>query len=229
MGTQSRGPDHTVVVQDRSRMYREGLRLLLEATATLRVAEVVTDKDSLEAVCRTAAVGAVVFEVAGVPWNVTGLVERLRRSAGHPLLIGTSPHDDRPHRSVDGVIRVPRTSSSVVFETVLSGGDVDQFDRLPTGSDRSYGPHRQQWRCGPAGAPPSLTRRELQVLALISGGLTTTQIANRLRISAKTVESKRQALFAKLGVQNQSAAVAVAIRTGLLGSGLPHPGDPSPL
>ena len=70
----------------------------------------------------------------------------------------------------------------------------------------------------PAGAA-SLTRREFQVLALIAGGLTTAQMAERLGISAKTVEGKRQALFTKLGVQNQSAAVAVAVRTGLLRSG----------
>ena len=206
-------------------MYREGLRLLLEATSTLLVADVVADEDSLEAVCRSTAIDAVVFEVAGVPWDVSGLVELLRRPDGHPLLIGTSPHDDRHHRSIDCVIHVPRTASSAVFETVLNGGGVDQFARLPNGSDRSYGPDRQQWPGGPAGAPRSLTRREFQVLALIGGGLTTAQIANRLRISVKTVESRRQTLFAKLGVQNQSHAVAVAIRTGLLGSGSGQPGS----
>jgi len=63
-----------------------------------------------------------------------------------------------------------------------------------------------------------LTKREMQVLALISGGLTTQQIAERLGISAKTVESRRQALFAKLGVQSQSHAVSVAIRAGFLGN-----------
>jgi len=56
------------------------------------------------------------------------------------------------------------------------------------------------------------------VLALISAGLTTAQIAIRMGISRKTVENRRQSLFAKLGVQNQSHAIAVAIRTGVLGS-----------
>jgi DNA-binding CsgD family transcriptional regulator len=97
--------------------------------------------------------------------------------------------------------------------------------RLPTGSDRSDDLTRQRRQGGPQGASPCLTRREIQVLALIGGGLTTAQIANRLRISAKTVESRRQTLFAKLGVQNQSHAVAVAIRTGLLANGSGQPGS----
>ena len=71
---------------------------------------------------------------------------------------------------------------------------------------------------------PDEMRLLLQVLALISGGSTTSQIAERLGISAKTVENRRQALFAKLGVQNQSHAVAVAMRTGLLGVGTGGPG-----
>ena len=97
------------------------------------------------------------------------------------------------------------------------GGDLDRSSVYPargSGSDRDS---------------DNLTTRELQVLALISGGLTSPQIAERMGISAKTVESKRQALFAKLGVQNQSAAVAAAIRRGLLGAGSPHPGTPRSL
>ena len=62
------------------------------------------------------------------------------------------------------------------------------------------------------------------MLVLISAGLTSATIASRLGISIKTVESRRQTLYSKLGVQNQPAAVAIAIRKGLIGPGMAVPG-----
>jgi DNA-binding CsgD family transcriptional regulator len=63
---------------------------------------------------------------------------------------------------------------------------------------------------------PLLTDREVQVLGAFGGGDSTRGVANRMGISPKTVENHKQAIFAKLGVQNQSHAVAVALRRGLL-------------
>jgi len=54
------------------------------------------------------------------------------------------------------------------------------------------------------------------VLTGISVGCTTQRVAAALGISPKTVENHKQRIFAKLGVQNQAHAVAVASRRGLL-------------
>jgi len=63
---------------------------------------------------------------------------------------------------------------------------------------------------------PSLTRRELDILNLVRGGLTTAGIAAELGISTKTIENHKQRIYAKLGVQSQSHAVAIAVQEGLL-------------
>lgn len=62
------------------------------------------------------------------------------------------------------------------------------------------------------GSPPAvralLTPREREVLALISGGLTTRQMSSRLGVAEATVRTLRQRLFHKLDVHTAAEAVA---------------------
>jgi DNA-binding NarL/FixJ family response regulator len=61
-----------------------------------------------------------------------------------------------------------------------------------------------------------LTKREREVLQLIAGGCTSKEIAGTLGVSSHTVESHKQRVFRRLGVQNQAQAIAAAMRMGLL-------------
>lgn len=59
-----------------------------------------------------------------------------------------------------------------------------------------------------------LTRREEDILKLISIEMTTKEIADKLNISEKTVETHRSHLFQKLGVRNIAGLVREAILRG---------------
>lgn len=61
-----------------------------------------------------------------------------------------------------------------------------------------------------------LTRREREVLGGIAAGLRSDGVADRLSITPKSVENHKQRIFAKLGVQSQTHAVAVALDSGPL-------------
>ncbi|HEX9115059.1 MAG TPA: response regulator transcription factor [Anaerolineae bacterium] len=61
-----------------------------------------------------------------------------------------------------------------------------------------------------------LTRREVQVLALIAQGYTNMQIAEALVVSIRTVESHRANIMSKLGVHNRAELVRYAIQHGVL-------------
>jgi DNA-binding NarL/FixJ family response regulator len=63
--------------------------------------------------------------------------------------------------------------------------------------------------------PDGLTRREAEVLALIAAGLTNTEIAGRLVVSAATVKSHVNHIFAKAGVRDRAQAVVYAYEHGL--------------
>ncbi len=63
---------------------------------------------------------------------------------------------------------------------------------------------------------PGLTGRELEVLGLIAAGASVPAVARQLYLSTSTVKTHVQRLCDKLGVAGQAAAVAEAMRRGLL-------------
>jgi DNA-binding NarL/FixJ family response regulator len=68
----------------------------------------------------------------------------------------------------------------------------------------------------PSALPSDLTKRELEVLRLLSDGLSQKEIAASLVISSKTVAAHIQHILGKLGVHSRAQAVAQAYRRGLL-------------
>ncbi len=62
----------------------------------------------------------------------------------------------------------------------------------------------------------ALSRREMEVLAMLAEGLSGTAIALRLSVSRFTVRSHIQNALAKLGLHNKAEAIAYAFRNGLL-------------
>jgi PAS domain S-box-containing protein len=63
---------------------------------------------------------------------------------------------------------------------------------------------------------PELSKREAQVLELLVQGLTNRQVAQRLRVSLRTIDHHVSHILKKLAVPNRTAAVLVARRSGLL-------------
>jgi DNA-binding CsgD family transcriptional regulator/tetratricopeptide (TPR) repeat protein len=117
----------------------------------------------------------------------------------------------------------------------LSGGDdgaqrqaLEIFDRL--GAVPAAARVRRQMRAGGARAVPrgpiavtransaGLTRRQVQVLGLLDEGLSNTEIATRLCISAKTAEHHVAAIMARLDSPTRQAAAEAARKRGLLGA-----------
>jgi len=64
--------------------------------------------------------------------------------------------------------------------------------------------------------PDSLTDRELEVLTLVAEGMTNRQIALKLSISIKTVQTHRANLMDKLNLHDRTELVRYAIRRGLI-------------
>lgn len=61
-----------------------------------------------------------------------------------------------------------------------------------------------------------LTKREYEVVSLITNGLTSKQIADQLCLSINTIESHRKRIFKKLGIKNSSQLVRYAMSKGIV-------------
>jgi hypothetical protein len=120
-----------VAIQDWSRLFREGLALLVGARPTIRVAaaiEVLADLEGGEPV----AVDGVVLEVADVPWNVEHGIGHLRERFPGIVVVGTYATQSPPGVGDPGVTLVHRTAPSAAFIDALRG--------TPTGARTRTGP-----------------------------------------------------------------------------------------
>jgi len=61
-----------------------------------------------------------------------------------------------------------------------------------------------------------LSRRQREVLQLLAMGCSTRQIAQRLRLSVKTVETHRAAVMKRLGIRQLANLVRYSLRVGLI-------------
>jgi DNA-binding NarL/FixJ family response regulator len=111
--------------------------------------------------------------------------------------------DENPSRIVEG-IRAVATGETWLSEAVSR--------RIAEGTIRSI-----------RGEQPGLTRRELEVLILMTQGLSNEEIADRLALSEGTVKNHVSNIYIKLGVHSRAEAVAWAWRHGLGGNTLEPP------
>jgi DNA-binding NarL/FixJ family response regulator len=68
----------------------------------------------------------------------------------------------------------------------------------------------------PGALPGGLTRREVDVLALVAHGHSNSEIAAELVISRKTVSAHLEHIYAKLGVRSRTRAALFAMQQGLV-------------
>lgn len=63
---------------------------------------------------------------------------------------------------------------------------------------------------------PVLTKREKEILVLVTEGLTNAEIADKLFISIDTVDTHRKNLYNKLGVKNTATLIRYALKNNLI-------------
>ncbi|HEV3363555.1 MAG TPA: response regulator transcription factor [Acidimicrobiia bacterium] len=202
-----------IAIQDRQRLYREGVALVLANEPDFEV--VTTASTAAELVTATAEcdIDLVVLELDVEDWDACRLVAALRKRHPGLTVVGLLPGNDDtlPARAYQAGVRsvFPRNAGIRAFlRTVRSlpspaRAGAAHNDRVISLDERR----------------PLLSHREIQVLGEIGAGSTTRGVAQVMGISPKTVENHKQRIFAKLGVQNQAHAVAVAMRQGLLSPG----------
>jgi two-component system nitrate/nitrite response regulator NarL len=93
--------------------------------------------------------------------------------------------------------------------TTVARGDVIVAPGVQTGLAREL-------RRRAALTRPQLSPRELEILSLAAEGKATAEIAAALHLSTATVKTHLQKIYDRLGVNDRTSAVVVALRRGLL-------------
>ena len=198
--------DHTVL--------REGLRRSLEAAGLDVVAEV---GDGLEvlAAARESRPNVVLMDLS-LPGQ-DGLVatrELKEYIPDLPVIILTMFADEQTVREAYAAGAVgyllKDCSTAEMVSTVTS---VVQGGRGPVGNGALKSFIQTNRKLTPN---HGLTRREVEVLQVLANGSSTTDLAKKLYISAKTAKNHLAHIYSKLGATSRTEAVAKAVRLGIV-------------
>jgi two-component system nitrate/nitrite response regulator NarL len=198
----------SVVIADDHPVYRRGLAAALRACPELELVAEAEDGESVLAEIRR-----LVPRVAVVDLQLPGIdgIEVAAAVASEGLatrMVILSAYEDRAaveRAHAAGVwAYLPKIGSATALCDTLVA--VARGDLPPPSRARHDGAEQ-----------PALTARELEILRLTAEGRSAPDIAEELALSTATVKTHLQHTYEKLGVSERAAAVAQAIRRGLLG------------
>ena len=210
-----------VAVCDDHAVVRSGLRRILEAEEDL---EVIGEAGGVaEAVALAAKLRPDVFVMdLGLPdgSGITATSEVLERSPNTKVLVLTV-HDDvaylrRAFEAGAAGYLVKEAADVELVQAVRQVARGQQYVH-PTLGAALLAPNAPTG--GLAGPGGDLSEREIDVLRLIALGLTNAEIADRLYVSVRTVETHRTHIHQKLDVRSRAELVRIAREAGLLEDG----------
>ncbi|HET8580660.1 MAG TPA: response regulator transcription factor [Nitrospiraceae bacterium] len=209
------GPIRVLIVDDHQ-IVREGLRTLLAEEADIQV--VGEAADGAEGVALTSVLRPDVVLMDLVMPNVDG-IEAMRRlqqtdSASRVLVLTSFAEDGL----VPEALRVGAVG--YLLKDVLKAELIQAIQAAAKGEPYLH-PEAQRRLIQQTITPPQpsptfdLTRREYEVLRLISQGRSNKEIARELRIKEGTVKGHVSTILAKLGVLDRTQAALFAVQHGL--------------
>lgn len=210
----------TIVLVEDHQIVRQGLRLLLEAQPNFEV--VAECGDGLEAVrlVERHAPDILVIDVMLPGLNGLEVVAQVSRRAKNTHCIVLSMHSnesyvlDALHKGALGYVLKDSPGDELVhaIQSVMNG---QRFLSAPL-SDRAIEVYAAQAAGESTSLYHSLTPREREILQLAAESYTNAEIAQKLSISARTVETHRANIMRKLSLKNQTDLVRFALRRGIL-------------
>lgn len=212
-----------ILIADDHAVFREGLRSLLEKEDDFEiVGEAETGPGTIEAVARHEA------DVLVLDLNMPGLSGSKVASAvleARPQLavVVLTMHDDEYYlqelfKIGARAFVLKKSTSTDLIRAIRAAHRGEQY------VDTALTEHVISSYVGRSGVPQSgdrlsvLTRREQEVCRLLAHGHTNAEIAEELGISARTVETHRMHLMAKLDLKGRAGLVRFALDHGLLSS-----------
>jgi DNA-binding NarL/FixJ family response regulator len=221
-----------VLIADDEALMRSGLRMILEAQADIEVvgeagdgaeairlakelaADVVlmdirmSGMDGLEATRRLLATQDSACVLILTTFDLDEYVYEALKAGASGFILKTAPADE--------LVRAIRSAAAgdALVSPAITRRLIEEYIRKPTPSTTT--PDRFAW----------LTDRELDVLRLVTQGLSNAEIAEDLFLSQATVKTHINRILTKINVRDRVQAVVLAYESGFVvpGTGNPPPG-----
>src|SRR3954451_22921247 len=199
----------TIVIADDHTVVRQGLRMLIDNEAGLQVvAEAGTVPDA-ERLARAHRPSVLVLDLNMPGGSSLDAIPRLREDAPDTAIVVLTMQDD------PAFARKALQAGALGF-VLKEAADEEllQAIRLAAAGDTYLNPRlgaRMAAAPEPSGPPGDLSERELEVLRLIALGHTNSEIAQRLFLSTRTVETHRAHIQQKINCSSRAELVRYAI------------------
>lgn len=204
----------TVILADDHEIVRDGIRLVLEAEPDIQV--VAEAADAEEAARRTLghkpSVLVLDLNMPGTPSLET--IPRIRSASPNTaILVLTMQREPAFAREA------LRTGASGFVVKHSAAAELVQAVRAVVRGETYLNPElgaRMVAEPEPEGPPDELTPRETEVLGLLALGYTNPEIADKLVLSVRTVETHRANVQRKTGLSTRAELIAYALENGLV-------------
>ncbi len=210
-----------ILIADDHAVFRSGLRALLEKEADMRViGESGDGLSAVEAVCEM-EVGVLLLDITMPGLTGPEVAKIVRKERPDTAVVMLTSHEDEYYvNELMGIgasaYVLKKSTKTALLLAIRAAHDGEKYvDPSLAGQMISSRVGRQSPKNGPAGQA-SLTPREQEVCTLLAYGHTNAEIAKKLFISERTVETHRTNLMAKLDIKSRAQLVHFAIDHGLL-------------
>jgi DNA-binding NarL/FixJ family response regulator len=213
-----------VLLVDDHQLVRAGFRGLLQ---TLRGVQVVGEasngREALQMI-QTLRPDVVLMDIGMSELNGLEATARIAKEFPHARVVILSMHADKEY-----VLKALRVGAAGYL---LKDSDLIQLElavRAAANGEKFLSPSVSKYvisdyisrleAAAESGDEDELTARQREILQLIAEGHTKQEIAQRLNISPKTVETHREQMMARLDIHDVAGLVRYAIKIGLVGAG----------
>jgi DNA-binding NarL/FixJ family response regulator len=216
-----------ILIADDHAILRSGLRMLINAQADLEVVAEAVDGEEAVRLAKEIEPDLALVDLSMPGMGGIKAIEQLRTVSPKTRILVLTMHDEYAYlRSVlaaggSGYV-VKRAADSELLSairTVAQGRSYIDVSLADTGGlEEIVNPKGAPKGAGDGWTAARLSQREREVLQLVAHGHTNQEVADRLGLSVKTVETYRARVAEKVGLKSRADLVRYALEVGLLGS-----------